>query len=537
MILGVAEWMPDMPDLSEATNIASNVIALTPQSYGPLRDLARYSDNAIDSVCIGMGSAEDIDNDHFVFAGTTGKLWEITVGTPQWKDISGATYMTPQNWNFAQYKNLMLATGYGDPIQMFDMDGGSTFVPLSAGAPKARYIAVAKGFVIVAGTNDPVGGINPTRLWWSGINDPTNWPTPGTALAQQVMSDYNDMPGPMGNIMGLAPNLAGCDCAVFFERGVFRMIFAGPPAVFDLYPAVAVKGTPSPNSIVSLGSYVYYLGEDGFYLFDGNTAVPIGANKVDRWFFDNLDQRYFGQVIGAPNIVNKAVCWIFCSTLANQNETLLATEDGNILTTEDGESLSTSGPQPDMMLIYRWDIQKWTISDYSQQWIARVPVMSTVNGAPPSISPLESGELQLASLDGSQHLSFFTGTNLGAQIGTKVVQLTPGGRTFVNATRPLIDSQQPGGLLSTESGDTLTTEAGDPIALEGTPANVTVAMSARNTYQDTEVFGPEREIDISGQCSQRSDGRYHRGRITVPAGILWTTATGLDVTGIRAGLR
>lgn len=534
-IMPVAEWSPDEPDLSDFTNIASNVIALTPQSYGPVRAQVAYSTNAIDSVCLGMGSAEDIDNDHFVFAGTTTKLWAITVGARVWEDLSGSPYMASGNWYFAQYKNAMLATDYDNPIQILDMDGGGVFGQLSASAPKARYIAVAKSFVIVADTNDPVGGPNPTRLWWSGINDPTNWPTPGTALAQQVMSDYNDMPGPMGNIMGLTPNLAGCDCAVFFERGVFRMIFAGPPAVFDFYPATAVKGTPAPNSIVPLGNYVYYLGEDGFYLFDGNSAVPIGANKVDRWFFANMDQRFFTQVIGAPDIANKAICWAFCSVNASQNDQLLATESGDVITTEDGNPLSTSGPLPDMMLIYRWDIQRWSISSYDQQWIARVPVVSSTTGTPPSEQALNAGQLQLASLDSSQHLAFFTGTNLPAQIGTKVVQISEGARTFVNATRPLIDAAQ-SGFLVTESGDFLTTEAGDFLTTESSGASVTVAMSARNTYQDPEVFGPEQPIDISGQCSQRSEGRYHRGRITVSSGV-WMTNAGLDVTGQRASLR
>ena len=489
---------------------------------------------------MGLDQSEDTSNIHFVFAGTGNSLFAVTVGMKEWQNLSGETYSTPyaESWNFAQYKNLEIATNFGDPVQVYDMETGGVFSGLSPGAPMARYVAVAKGFVILGGTNDPVGGFNPARTWWSGVNDPTNWPTPGSALAQQVMSDYNDLVGPQGNIMGLVPNLYGSDCAVFFERGVFLMTFAGPPAVFNFYPATSVKGTPAPNSIVALGGNAYYLGEDGFYAFNGFNATPIGANKIDKWFFANVDQNHFELVVGAPDIANKAICWIFPSVNASNPEYGIATEDGNALTTEDGSVLVTQiAPLQDMMLIYRWDINRWTYGMYNQQRIARVPVVSTAAGQPPSIAPLTAGQLQLSSVDEFSYLAFFTGANLAAQVGTKVVQITPNSRSFVNATRPLIDSSPFGSFIATEAGDILETESGDLLTVElPTGANVTVAMSARNTYQDVEVFGPEQSIDVSGQCSQRSEGRYHRGRITVPA-IQWTTMAGLDVVGQRASLR
>lgn len=513
MILGVAEFAPDMPDLSEATSIASNVIALTPESYGPVRDLVPYSTNTLDSDCLGMGASEDTTLAHHVFAGTTKKIWTVASGSTTWSDVSGATYATDtgENWRFAQYKNLQLATNFSDAIQSYNMIGGGTFGTLAVAAPKARFIAVAKGFAIAANTYDGVGGLNPARIWWSADNDPTSWPTPGSAGAQQVMSDYDDLLGPQGQITGLAPNLAGCDCAVFFERGVFRMIFQGPPAVFGFYPASSVKGCPAPNSIVPLGAYVYYLGEDGFYLFDGNTSVPIGANKIDRWFFNNVDQSRFDLVIGAPDIANKAICWPFRSIYA-------ATED------------------PDMMLIYRWDIQRWTAVTLSMDFISRIPVVTTTAGSPPSNSGLTAGQLQLAAVDTQGYLAFFSGANLAAEIGTKVVQLSPSMRTFVNATRPLVDSAAPQGHILTASGLTITTADGLEILTAADAATITVALSARNTYQDPEVFGPEQGLDVSGQCSQRSEGRYHRGRISIPGGV-WTTCAGLDVTGTRASMR
>lgn len=512
-IMPVAEFMPDMPDLSDATRYATNVIALTPESYGPMRALAAYTVNSLDTLCLGMGSAEDSALAHDIFAGTAAKLWIIDGGSMSWVDISGATYATGtgENWRFAQFKDLELATNFNDPIQSYDMIAGGLFGDLSSDAPNARFIAVAKNFVIVANTFDGTGGLNPARLWWSANNDPTNWPTPGSATAQQTMSDYNDLVGPQGQITGLSPNLAGCDCAVFFERGVFRMIFAGPPDVFDFYAAAAVKGCIAPNSLVALGSGVYYLGEDGFYFFDGNQAQPIGADKVDKWFFANVDATALNLIVGAPDINAKAICWLF-------------------------RSLYAPSTLPDIMMVYRWDIQRWTIGNITAQWLSRIPVSSSISGIPPSVNPLIAGQLQLAAATDTGQLGFFNGSNLPAQIGTKVVQITAGRRTYVNATRPLVDSAPSSGHILTADGLVLTTASGLRFVTAADEATITVAMSARNTYQDTETFGPDVPINIMGECPQRSDDRYHRGLISVDSGV-WTTMAGLDVVGIPAGLR
>lgn len=521
-VMQVAEWCPDRPDLADATSIAQNVIALTPESYGPVASLVHFASAALPQNVLGMGFAQDSALVPHIFAGLTSALYIINGGSNVWTDVSGTAY-TPtagESWNFAQYNDLMLATFWGNPVQSYNMISGGTFADLTPGpfdtgnnqaAPQARYMAVAKTFVILANTHDAVGGNGPSRVWWSAAGAPagvvsggkTGWPVPGSTLAQQTQSDFTDLTGPMGAIVGLAPNLAGCDCAVFFQHGVQRMIYVGPPDIFDFYPAAAVRGSIAPNSLVSLGMQVYYLGEDGFYVFDGNASTPIGANKVDKWFFANADLSVPSLIVGAADIANKAICWTFRS------------------------NFSANG-LADFMLIYRWDIQRWSYALLATHWISRVVLTEPFLG-------LAAGELQLAAISGGSFLSLFTGPSTPAQVGTKVVQITPGGRTWVNHSRPLIDSTSSGVNILTEDSMVLLTENGLPLITEASGTVITVAMSARNTYYEAEVFGPEVAPDVSGDCGQRSDGRYHRGRISTSG--IWTTMFGLDVVGARAGMR
>lgn len=536
-ILPVAEFMPDMPDLSDATTIATNVMPITPQSYGPVRDLYVASDNSVNAPILGMGSAADAAQVQYVFVGNDTTMNVLFGGSTTFSDVtnSGGPYAAfPENWHFAQFNNLMLATDFADPIQTYTL-GTGLFTNLAAAAPKARYIAVAKNFVIVANTSDPIGGQNPARVWWSANNDPTNWPTPGSLAAQQVQSDYNDLNGPMGAISGLAPNLAGCDCAIFFERGVFRMIYAGPPTVFDFYPAASVRGTSSPNSIVSLGQMVYYFGEDGFYAFDGTTSVPIGANKVDRWFLENADLSYYtisGKIfdtahliIGAPDVNNKAIMWTFRMSSAD---------------------LPASGiPAPTHMLIYRWDIQRWSYCELAPEWIQRTPAPNATTGTTVGLAKVTEGEFQIVAMSPAgasspypSYMAYFAGSYLTAEVGSKVVQINQGSRSMLTGVRPLVNSGQQYGI-TTQAGDPITTEGGDVISTEYYTPTITVAVSARATYQDPEIFGDEVTLDIIGNASFRADGRYHRARIKVDSGAsgMWSQLAGFDIAASQSGAR
>jgi len=347
-----AAWLPDRPDLAEGTRYASGVIALTQDSYGPVRSLQSFTVNTLGDKCLGVASMEDVAQGIQTFGGTAGDLFVIPAGTQLWNNISsstGAYHATrDNNWHFAQFKEIVVATNFVDPIQAYTMGTSTQFATLAAAAPHAKFVAVAKNFLIVANTNDPVGGANPARIWWSANGDPTNWPTPGSTTAQQTQSDYSDLLGPQGGITGLVPSLAGCDCAIFFERAVWQMFYVGPPDIFNLYPCAAVKGVPAPNSLVTVGENVYGLFEDGFYQFDGATATQIGDGKVDKWFFSTVNALKLNQVIGAADVSSKAIVWLF-------------------------QSLSALNDLPDTLLIYRWDIQRWSWATLPAQWLARIP--------------------------------------------------------------------------------------------------------------------------------------------------------------------
>jgi hypothetical protein len=568
--LVAAEYSPDMPEFNNpgSSNIL-NCIPRTPTSYGPFAALATFGTN-ITKRCQGAFSCSDSGGNNYVFCGDAADLYDYTSASTSPSTISKSsspyTCSTDGFWKFLLFGQRVVATDFTDPMQSFILGsstkfadlangnitsltlvggsgysngtfalsvtgagGGSSFagtVTVSGGvltsyaitnvgklypqtatigipagaaggsggsitptiqtiAPQARYADVAKNFLICGNTFDPTYGNQPQRVWWSALNDPTNWPIPGTANAATYQSSYNDLLGNGGWITGIVGNLGTADVAVFLEREVWRGVYAGPPVIFDWFPAEGVRGTHCPNSLIHLGPLVYYLGEDGFYVFDGTSSQPIGVNKVDKTFFASFDQNYLDRVIGAADPLNKIVYWIYPST-------------------------SASNGIPDSLLIYNWQLQKWSFASVTAETIFRAITFGyTLDTMPGPLDTLTlsvdsrawtGGNVILAGFDSSHNLSYFNGTNLAATIETSEAAPFDSKISFVNNTRPLID----GGVPS-------------------------VSVAARNRLIDSSSYGSAVSINSLGTCPLTANGRYIKAKVTIPAASSWTHFQGIEI--------
>jgi hypothetical protein len=390
----------------------------------------------------------------------------------------------------------VVMTNFTDPIQSYIIGASASFGDLAAAAPRARHLAVVRDWLVVGNTFDAADGSQPQRVWWAGIDDPTNWPAPGSAAAAAAQSDYQDLVGEAGWVQGIVGNLGAADGAVFQERAIVRMNYVGPPAIFSFTTAEGARGTPAPGSIAQLGSVVYYLGEDGFYAFDGNQSTPIGANKIDKTFFADLDPTYFYRISSAIDPINKLCFWAY-------------------------PGVGNSGGNPNRVIAYNWVLNRFTISDLSTELIFRsLSFGSSLEGLDATGFSLETlpfsldsrawtgGRLLLSAFDANHQLNYFTGPSLAPVVDTTEAELFPGGRAIVVNTRPIVDG--------------------------GTPS---VAIGTRDRNVDPVGFGASVAMDSLGNAPQRMAGRYHRARLTLPAGSSFTHIGGLDVDAVPAGTR
>ena len=100
---------------------------------------------------------------------------------------------------------------------------------------------------------------------------------------------------------------------IFQERAIVRMDYVGSPAIFQFTEVEINQGTKYPKSCIRVGDLSFFIGLDGFRVFDGNQSVQIGVNKVDRFFFDDLDVSYDYLISSAIDFDRHIVMWAYPS--------------------------------------------------------------------------------------------------------------------------------------------------------------------------------------------------------------------------------
>ena len=484
--IAFGEWMPDLPDLANPGATAANGVIPKQRSYGPLPGLSAQTD-ALDGRALGALAGTDPAGNVTIYAGDRSKLYALVAGA--FADASkGGGYDTAVDgvWDFTQFGATVVAANYDDPVQSVAI-GGTAFADLitSTRKPAARTVGIVRDHLVLGNTNDVTDGAITNRVWWSAINDPTDFDPDEATLC-----DFQDIPegGWVQRIIG------GVEYGtILMDRAIARMTFVGSPTIFQIDLIDRRRGTPVPQAAIGWGRLTFFLSEEGFFVNDGNSSTPIGANKVDRTFWNQFDVADRSRMSAAIDPVNKIVAWAFPGT-------------GNV-----------SGA-PNKIYLYNWQDNRWSEADINTQIMVSslstgytLDQLDQFGNLDALAYSLDSrawtgGELQFAAFDTDNKLASFSGTNVAATLETAERQLSPG-RSLVTSVRPLVDGGSP-----------------------------TVQVAGRTRQNDAESFGSAASLNTDGECRVRNNSRYHRFRVNVPAGS-WDHAQGVEVAYSDVGLR
>ncbi len=500
-VLPFGEWLPDQPDFNNpgSPNIL-NALPLTEESYEPMPSLNPYSSSLIGTAQGAAFARDDNDNVHG-FAGDKTKLYHQPPGSRGWVDVSNSLgYNTGVDgiWSFAQFGEAMIATNYQAPPQSYVMGSSSAFGTMDSGAPNARYVAVARDFVVLANTTDNINGNRPQRVWWGGIGT-TIFPTPGTVAAAQVQSDFQDLLGDGGWIHGIVGGLPGIDLVVFQERNIWVGIYSGAPTIFAFSRVDTVHGTSFPGSICPVGSVIYYLANNGFFAFNGTASLPIGDQKVDRFISNDLNLNYAYRMSSMADPIRKVVYWAYPDNAA-------------------------VGGQPNKIIAYHYALNRWALVDgivldllvralTTGYTLDQLDQFGTLDTLP---YPLDSeawtgGKLIAGAFDILHRAALLSGPSLAATLDTKEANIRDKGLAFVNRIWPITDANNPGPSVAVGYRDR-----------QGSPVQWTAATTITST---------------TGSAGIRATGMYHRARMTIPAMATWSRAQGVMVDARPAGRR
>ena len=472
MDIKFGEWLPDQPGVTGAVTDAKNCYPVA-NGYAPFPSEANYSDDAAQALLITF--AGKFGGATTLFAAGATQIYKFDSNDASLDAATTTGYTAVQSWDVTQFgAKIILANGQ-DKLQAWELNSSTNFADLDAAAPTAKFVTVVKDFVVAA--NVPGGEEN--KVYWSDINDETDW-TPGAASQSdfQIMPDGGDITGLAGGEYGL----------IFLERAIYRMTYAGSPFFFQFDAISRSLGCISNGSIAQYGGFTYFLADDGFYSCDGQSVKSIGAERVNRWFFENAVPGDISSGMSATvDPIRKLVIWRFSGTFATK-----------------------------YLLIYSIDLDRWSYAITTTTSISFVltpsATLEQVDNYSASIDALEipldsavfaGGRLLFAGVSGSKIIAF-SGQPKTANITTGDIAI---GRSTVTLARPTVD----GGSCS-------------------------IAVSSRDLLNETIEFGTDVAADAENRVSLRSNGEYHRLRLT-PTGANWTTAVGLSVDVTKQGNR
>jgi hypothetical protein len=438
---------------------------------GPVRGASLLFRNDGSPIIVG-GSEDDL----FVMAGSAAT--ETTVA---------ASVVSGEFWDFAQFNDFVFATSLANnPQYLTDIDTDTAWSDLTGSPPKARYCERFADFLMLGYIENA-----PNRIQWSAFNNPAgSW-----AASRLTQAGFADLDTRFGDISGLT---GGRYPMVFQERGISLVQFVGPPTVWRVSVVSEDRGCVAPYSIATIGAQTYFLSQDGFYMTNGSEFVPIGSQKVNKWFYGLVDNAAIKWTQAAVDWQNRCIVWAFRSA---------------------GAAL------PDRLLIYSWEQDRFSTATVTVDWIvgSRAPATSLEDldalfATLEDVTPSMDDDLWLAgdrvlgafiSSGAASTFHRFNGTTLQADWELGAFQPSPGARVFVSGAQPVLEA---------------TTW---PMQIAAIPAD-------NSRVETATAYGAP---GVDGAVPLRADGKEMRLALRMPAASDWRRAQAVQLTFRGSGKR
>ena len=466
------EWLPDQPGVVGALTNAKNVFPKA-VGFGPFPEEEDYSaaaDETLNSVTAGI----DASGNTKIIAGGSTKLFLLDSSDLSLNNVSGTTYNSTTRWKFTQFGDYLIAANGQDTLQYAELSSTISFQDLDASAPTAKLVTVVRDFV-VAGNTNTAGN----QVVWSGINNPNTWGnTAVTQADNQIIPDGGEVRGITGGEFGL----------ILLEKSIVRMSYVGSPIIFQFDNIARNLGCYESNSVAQWQGVTYWLADDGFYACNGETIEAIGAEKVNRYFFDTLQESTIETMSAAVDPFRALIIWGY------------PTIDDNY-----------------RLLIYHIPTKRWSYVDTNVNGISEMATpgitLEGLDAFSASLDALQTsldsrqwqgGKLLVAGVEGSKIITFTGATKSG--IITSADLETGANMSMVTLVKPIVDN-----------------------------GSASIAVDSRFNLSEAVAFGAATAADSENRVGIRSLGRYHRVRV-IPSGN-WTTAIGFEVDIQQAGGR
>jgi hypothetical protein len=190
------------------------------------------------------------------------------------------------------------------------------------------------GSCVAFGCND-IGSSSQNSLLvrWSDQNNPFDWrPTPTNTAGGQVLRVGS-------KIIGGVPTKD--EVVVFTDAAVYSMRFIGPPNIFSFSLISQNVEIVSHKSAAEASSSVFFMGNDGFYVYTGGAVRNLEC-PVAKFIYDDLNFAQAQKTFSAVDSRYSEIMWFYPSKSGQENGSF----------------------EPDKFVCFNYEELTWTIGTF-----------------------------------------------------------------------------------------------------------------------------------------------------------------------------
>lgn len=158
-------------------------------------------------------------------------------------------------------------------------------------------------------------GGNPRKIQWSDREDNTTWTPAATNEAGdkelQTTGQFMD-----------ACRLRGRTLIVT-DTDAHTATYQGPPYVYGIERVGTACGAVSRQSLAAVGEGAFWMGANGFFLFNGSSVDGVRCDVAD-YVFGDINRTQISKVVGVHNSEHNEVWWFYPSGDSTENDRYVA---------------------------------------------------------------------------------------------------------------------------------------------------------------------------------------------------------------------
>ena len=158
-------------------------------------------------------------------------------------------------------------------------------------------------------------GGNPRAIAWCDFEDNTLWAPASTNQAGDIELQSS------GQIVGGVRTQG--QSLILTDQDAHRAVYVGPPFVYQFERVGSSCGLIARKAVIDTPSGVFWMGQNGFFGYNGSSVQEIKCDVWDKVFLD-LNTAQISKTWAVTNGQNGEVWWFYCSSNSNEIDRYVA---------------------------------------------------------------------------------------------------------------------------------------------------------------------------------------------------------------------